>query len=147
MFIQFAIGTALILITLMFTGLAFWGIEVVFERRRAWLSRPPHRPKLILTLLGLAIWVIVQFSIAVWVWALTFLWLGIFEGLEPALYFSLVAFTTLGFGDVLLPDQWRLLSGLAAGNGLMHFGLMTAILVEGVRQIRLRQIAHLDGAR
>ena len=143
MFVQFAIGTALILATLLLTGLSFWGLEVVMDRYRRWLSQPPHRPKLILTLSSLSLWVVIQFSIAVWLWALALLWLDVFDALEPAVYFSLVAFTTLGFGDILLPEEWRLLSGLAAGNGLMHFGLMTAILVEGVRQIRQRQIAHL----
>ena len=68
------------------------------------------------------------------------LWLlQIFVTFEASVYFSLVAFTTLGFGDVLLPVEWRLLGGLAAANGLLIFGLLTAMLVETLRQIRTRQ--------
>ncbi|MEM9736953.1 MAG: ion channel, partial [Pseudomonadota bacterium] len=52
-----------------------------------------------------------------------------------ALYFSVVAFTTLGFGDVLLPQEWRLLAGLSAANGLLIFGVSTAFLVEVFRRV------------
>ena len=51
----------------------------------------------------------------------------------------MVAFTTLGFGDVILPQEWRLLGGLAAANGLMIFGFLTAMLVETLRHTRRRQ--------
>jgi hypothetical protein len=64
--------------------------------------------------------------------------LGLFPTMEEAVYFSLVAFTTLGFGDVLLPREWRLLAGLSAANGLLYFGLMTAMLVEAMRSLRAR---------
>jgi hypothetical protein len=66
--------------------------------------------------------------------------LGIFETLEEAVYFALVSYTTLGFGDVLLEKEWRLLSGMAAANGLLNFGLLTALLVEALRHIRLGQM-------
>jgi len=144
MFIQFVMGLGLILLTILLSGLALWFLESALARHRGWILKPPHRPKLIVTLCIFAIWVMVHFTVAVWVWALAFFWLGIFDGIEPAVYFSLVAFTTLGFGDVLLPQEWRLLSGLAAANGLMHFGLMTAVLIEGIRQVRLGQIASQD---
>ena len=69
--------------------------------------------------------------------------LGAFETLERALYFSVVVFTTLGFGDITLPEPLRLLSGLSAANGLLLFGLSTAYLVEflsGLRQLRVAAV-------
>ena len=60
------------------------------------------------------------------------------------MYFSLVSFTTLGFGDVLFPPEWRLLSGMAAANGLLNFGLLTALLVEALRHVRLGQMNARD---
>ena len=65
--------------------------------------------------------------------------LGVSPDLEHAVYFALVSFTTLGYGDVLLPVGWRILGGMAAANGLLNFGLMTAVLVEALRDLRLRQ--------
>jgi len=61
--------------------------------------------------------------------------LGIFEELEVAVYFSLVAYTTLGFGDVILPEQWRILAGLTAANGFLVFGWSTAFQVEYVSRL------------
>ncbi len=76
---------------------------------------------------------------SVWVWAIALWVIGIFQTFETTVYFSLVVFTTLGFGDILMPPEWRLLGGLAAANGLLIFGLLTAMLVETLRQTRLRQ--------
>ena len=41
-------------------------------------------------------------TINVWIWASVFIIVGAFDTLEPALYFSLVSFTTVGFGDITL---------------------------------------------
>lgn len=70
----------------------------------------------------------------VWVWAVAFYLVGVFSQFEPALYFSLVSYSTLGFGDIVLDERWRLLSGMAAANGLLCFGWSTAHLVELVRR-------------
>ena len=70
--------------------------------------------------------------------------LGLFDALEPAVYFALVSFTTLGYGDLLLPDGWRLLGGMAAANGFMTFGILIASLVEALRHVRVAQIARED---
>jgi hypothetical protein len=146
MFIQFALGAALMLITIAVTGLGFWLLELWLVRTRQWLLRPPHRPKLLVVLGVLALWIMALLSLSIWLWALTFHALELFDGLEPAMHFSLLAFTTLGFGEEWLPVEWRLLGGLAAANGLMLFGLMTAVIVEAFRQIRLGQLAAQESA-
>ena len=43
------------------------------------------------------------------VWAITYILIGALEHFEHALYFSMVTFTTLGYGDVVLDEKWRLL--------------------------------------
>ncbi|MGY8747610.1 MAG: potassium channel family protein [Pirellulales bacterium] len=51
-----------------------------------------------------------------------------FANFEDAVYFSSVTYTTLGYGDVTLSDNWRLLCGIQAMNGVLLFGWSTAIL-------------------
>jgi hypothetical protein len=140
MFIQIAIGTVLMLVTILVSGLAFWALEILLARSHPWLMREPHRPKLALVLSVTVIWVLGMVTAGVWLWAFAFLALGIFPTMETSVYFALVAFTTLGFGDVLLPQDWRLLSGMAAANGLLSMGLLTAMLVEILRHVRIGQI-------
>jgi voltage-gated potassium channel Kch len=57
------------------------------------------------------------------IWAATFMMLGEFTNFDTALYFSLVNFTSLGYGDIVMSDRHRLLGALEAANGVMMFGL------------------------
>ena len=140
MFIQLALGSVLLVRSVMIAGTSFWLLEWRMTLMRPWLTRAPHRPKLVLVLCVTALWVLLQMTLAVWMWAFTMLALGIFETLEVSVYFALVAFTTLGFGDILLPMEWRLLAGMAALNGLLNIGLVTAAMVETLRQLRIQQV-------
>ena len=83
-----------------------------------------------------ALWMLTGQMIGVWLWSVALLRIGAFDALEPALYFTLSAYTTLGFGDVLAPDEWRVLGALAGANGMLGFGLATAARVEFVRRVR-----------
>lgn len=105
------------------------------ERSKQWIiaSDRIHRRVMILT--AVTLWLILGLLITMLLWAYLFSVLGIFETLEQRLYFSMVALTTLGFGDVLLPDQFRLLAGLIATDGFILFGLNTAFLFEVMRRI------------
>lgn len=88
-----------------------------------------HLP-LVFDLAIAAIWILFVLTSAVWGWAALYIALGLFDSLEPALYFSVVSFTTVGYGDVVLEPGWRLLAGMTATHGLLNFGLFTAFLVE-----------------
>ena len=66
-------------------------------------------------------------------WAATYLALDAIEGLEPAFYFSMVTFTTLGYGDIVLDESWRLLASFEAATGIIMFGWTTAILIAVVQ--------------
>ncbi len=147
MFIQLALGSALMLLTILIAGLSVWAMEAALLRFDPWLRREPHPPKLMVMIAVAAVWVLVQLTTGVWLWAAVFWALGLFGTVETAVYFSLVSYTTLGFGDVLLPQEWRLLAGMSSANGLVNMGLLTAVLVELVRQVRLLQSdARGDGA-
>ena len=69
------------------------------------------------------------------VWASTFLALNAIQGLEKALYFSMVTFTSLGYGEIVLDERWRLLASSEAGNGIIMFGWTTAIVIASVQRI------------
>jgi len=62
-------------------------------------------------------------------WAATYMVVGAIQGFEESLYFSMVTFTTLGYGDITLTESWRLLAAFEAANGCIMFGWTTAIVV------------------
>lgn len=82
------------------------------------------------------IWILFVLSGSIWAWALFYMHLGVFETMETALYFSLISFTTVGFGDVVLAPGVRLYSGMTATHGLLVFGLFTAFLIEVLKRSR-----------
>src|SRR5262245_38392892 len=61
-------------------------------------------------------------------WAMFYYFRGLFTDFETALYFSLVTFGTMGFGDVVLPQRWRLLSGIEGISGVLLCGLSGAFI-------------------
>ena len=62
-------------------------------------------------------------------WAITYLSLNAIDGFEQAFYFSMVTFTTLGYGDIVLHERWRVLGSFEAANGIIMFGWTTAIVI------------------
>ena len=140
MFLQLSIGTVLMLVSIFMAGVTFLVLEVSIQRLSGWLRREPHSPKLLFLLSAASCAILAQVTLSVWLWAAVMWVLDLFETIEMAVYFSLTCFTTLGFGDVLLPHDWELLGGLAATNGLLNIGFTTAVMVEIMRYIRKSQI-------
>lgn len=75
-------------------------------------------------------------SIEIWIYAFAYLALGEFRLMEPALYFSTVAFSTVGFGDIILSDDWRMLGAAESMNGFLLIGWSTAFLVSLTARVR-----------
>ena len=142
MFVQIAVGSGLLLVNITLAAMAAMALEVIFARLHQWFLREPHRPKLVLLVMGASLWVLGVITVSSWIWALAYDALHVFPTLEESLYFSLVAFPTLGLGDIVPAPEWRLLAGMEAANGLLNFGLMTALLIEALRQIRVDQVAQ-----
>lgn len=139
MFIQILLGTALMLETIIIAGASFWLVEWIFARFHPWLLREPHQIKLMTVVCLASVWVMGIITLDVWIWALALRELDIFVTMEGAVYFALVSFTTLGYGDIVLPTQWRILGGMAGANGLLMIGLLTALMIEVVRHLRQGQ--------
>lgn len=142
MFIQIVLGTGLLIANMSLAAIAAMIMEVLFLKLHPWLLREPHRPKLVALILLVSVWVLGVVTAGVWVWAFALLQLGAFKTLEEAVHFSLVAYTTLGLGDLVPAREWRILAGMEAANGLLNFGLLTALLIEALRQVRLGQVQH-----
>lgn len=140
MLLQIALGSGLLVMNVLVMAVAALLLEVAFRSAHPWLVRPPQRIKLLLMLIGVGLWVLVVITLGVWLWAVVLHEVGAFATMEESVYFALVAFSTLGLGDVVPPLEWRVLSAMAAVNGFLSFGLLTALLVEALRQVRLAQL-------
>ncbi len=73
------------------------------------------------------------------VWGVLFFALGEFDSYATALYHSGVNFATLGYGDIVMTENWRLLGPLEAANGILMFGVSTAVMTATVSDVLKHQ--------
>ncbi|MDX2607582.1 MAG: ion channel [Woeseiaceae bacterium] len=135
MLIQLLIGFGVVVVTAVIHATILSTAYRSNQRLTDWVVTNPHRWRLTAAFTMSVTWVMFAHLIEVLLWSVIYLVLGIFDAIEPALYFSLVAYTTLGFGDVVLPESWRLLSGITAANGFLVFGWSTAFQVEYISRL------------
>src|SRR6185369_932309 len=75
-------------------------------------------------------------------WAVFYYSRGLFKDFETSLYFSLTSYTTIGYGDILLPQRWRLLGAIEGVTGVLFCGLSTAFIfavMSAMLQSRLQK--------
>lgn len=133
---NFALALLLVIIT---SAIHFFGLVGLSA-----LLRPRHGRQVNLTTLsaqgGLIVFIVVALfglhAAQIWVYALAYLAVGAFAELETALYFSTSTFTTVGFGDIILDEQWRMLSAAESANGFLLIGWSTAFLVSVSARVR-----------
>jgi hypothetical protein len=82
------------------------------------------------------------FEIAIW--ALFFWWEKCLPNAESSLYFSGVTYATLGYGDLLLPKEWRLFGPLEALTGTLMCGLSIAFLFAVLSRRILQRMAEKE---
>jgi hypothetical protein len=79
-------------------------------------------------------------------WGTLFFWLGEFREFYEAVYHSAVNFTSLGYGDVVMSTERKLLGPLEALNGILMLGLTSAALL-GILQHLVKGQQKLHGHR
>ena len=88
-------------------------------------------------LLAATIGIIAIHTAEIWLFALLYLQLGTFGHFEQALYFSTVTYATIGYGDLVMPHQWRILGAIEGAAGIIMLGWSTAFLVSLLSQLKL----------
>jgi hypothetical protein len=85
---------------------------------------------------------LVAHLIEIGVWAALFVLLGEFQSLGVAFYHSAINYTTLGYGDIVMSPAWKTLGPIEAINGLLMFGVSTAMIFAVIQ--RMLQIRFPD---
>jgi hypothetical protein len=77
-------------------------------------------------------WMILLHLCEIFVWSVVYCLMGAIPDLTSAAYFSAVTYTTTGYGDVVLPQDWRLVGGVQALTGILMCGWSTGFFVATV---------------
>jgi hypothetical protein len=83
----------------------------------------------------IAAWMVVLHLVEVSSWAAFYVWRGAIPDLESAMYFSAVTYTTTGYGDIVLPADWRLVGGIEALTGILMCGFSTGFFFAVVSRV------------
>lgn len=107
-----------------------------------------HACVLIYVVLGL----IVLHAVEIMLYGALYLGLGEFKDIEHSLYFASTTFSSLGFGDVIISENWRLTSSIEGVIGLILIGWSTAILAAvtarmGVFDVHRESSEQADASR
>ena len=81
------------------------------------------------------------------IWALLFLLLQEFTDFTTAFYHSTVNFASLGYGDIVMSEKWRLLGALEASNGVLMFGLTTGTVLTVMNRLFARHKDRFEAMR
>lgn len=111
-------------------------------RRREYLERIASRRRFAMLIVMLFAAIMLLHLIQTSLWAVFYYSQSLFSDFETSLYFSMVSFTTIGYGDVLLPRKWRLLGVIEGFSGVLLCGISTAFIfavINAIFQTHLRQ--------
>ena len=132
--INIVLGSVLIIITILMHSYLTRFIMLIIKQR----NNPDHKHHKRPNEYWISMIVLMIFAISIVesiVWALAYLVTGALTSFEESLYFSIVTFTTLGYGDITISGPWRLLAASEAAIGIIIFGWSTAIVMAVIRKL------------
>ncbi len=138
MFLPIAISLGIVALTILIHGSgSIFLVEYLFVKHRNY-GESFGFTKAMKVLCSTAIFLVVLHFIEIMIWAICFLIIPNIEqinNIEQAMYFSMVTYTTVGYGDIVLIPFWRVMSGFEAMNGILLFGWSSALFFSIVQRI------------
>lgn len=87
----------------------------------------------------IAAWTVLLHLAEISTFAVVYAWRGAVDDLQSALYFSAVTYTTTGYGDIVLPESWRLVGAVESLTGILMCGWSTGFFFAIVSRMYDRQ--------
>ena len=123
-------------------GLLILGDQIVLRRVKIEERiRSTYTPVLLMIVFSL---VIALHVVEAALWAVFYISAGLFPDFETSLYFSLGSYSTVGYGDAVLPYRWRLVGTVEAISGVLLCGLSASFFFAVVNALFR---FHVGGSR
>jgi voltage-gated potassium channel len=135
------IGAAILLVSLTLV-LQVSGITALIESLKHVLTRDTHKhgPVYSATLVVKSmVAIVILHGLVILLWA-SFYRMRCFPSWELAFYFSASSYSTVGYGDLVLPSNWRLLGPLEGVTGVLMCGISASVLFALVTRLLDRDI-------
>lgn len=133
----------LVLFLLVTVCVAIHGVGMVLGLR--WVNRtwPRHRhhfplPVMFWILVRVVYGLLLLHLLQIFVWAACYYWGNCFPDMLTSFYYSAMSYSTVGYGDVLPADHWRVMGSVEAVTGVLMFGWSTGVLFSVVNHLQGR---------
>lgn len=127
-YLPLIVAVAVTLATIVIHALAFI-VTIHYVLRKQKLGQAARRFLRDVAIVAVATFIMLAAHLVeIAVWALVFVALGEFPALASGFYHSAVNYTSLGLDNVFMSPAWRMLSPLEAADGMLMFGVSTAML-------------------
>lgn len=127
--IQFAVATVMAVLCVVIHGIGLFSLARAL-RTEAALERlqgiAPFSPRGISFAVGIVVAILSLHGIEIWAFAFVYLGIGAISGLEDALYYSTISYSTVGYSDTHISQDWRLLGAFQSMLGMVLIGWSTA---------------------
>ena len=140
-----AIAAALVAGTVAIHSAGSFVLIVLFNRHRVRSSGRPGYTRLIFVLTFVVFALLFLHMLEVALWAAFYSLEGSIPDVRTSVYFSLVTYATVGYGDVVLSEEWRVLAGIEALVGVMMMSWSTALLIACVQWVYSRLLNQWEG--
>jgi hypothetical protein len=144
MLLQFVVGAAACICNIAIHALVMLVVVRVAQGAAA-TSRLPPSLLLVAIMVATVSVLMLAHGLEVFVWALTYELAGVVPAGADSLYFAFVNYTTLGYGDIVPVERWRLIGPTTAMCGMLMFGWSTAVIFEVLRRALSILSAMPDG--
>ena len=136
---QFLVGGGVSVVNIAIHALVITTVVWVAQSRGAQIRS--HRPLFLITVMIPTVSVLmIAHALEVIAWSFAYLIVGAAPAGADLVYFAFVNYTTLGYGDVVPLERWRLLGPITAMNGVLLFGWSTAVIFEVLRRTLARTL-------
>ena len=135
MLVQLSLATLMVVVTVLIHLLGLAILMRVLRSHTRIFRKLAIMP--LTLLLAATIGIFAIHTAEIWLFAILFLQLGAFGHFEQALYFSTITYATIGYGDVVMVHQWRILGGIEGAAGVIMLGGSTAFLISLLSQLKL----------
>jgi hypothetical protein len=124
-----ALGTLLVATTVVIHTVGLIALSALMPQIIRWFRLHLHALGKTIAMVTTVLGIFALHTIEVWIWAFAFVIVDATSTLKEAVYFSTVTFSTVGYGDIVLHNSWRLFGAIEGINGFILIGWSTAYLV------------------
>ena len=136
--IQFVVSTVLLVLCVVIHGLGLASLSMAL-RSEASVERmkritPLSRHGALFTL-AIVLAIFILHGVEIWLYAMVYLASGAVTGMEQAIYFSTISYSTVGYNDTHVASGWWLVGAFESILGMILLGWSTAFFFRMLGRI------------